>query len=72
MSVKNDEQDDETVLREYLRLEEPLPELYREWARCDPIFEKAAEKFEGVRMLRQDPTEIIFTFICSSNNSIAR
>ena len=70
-SIKDNEED-ETLLKQYLRLEEPLLQLYQQWARCDPVFEKAAMKFEGVRMLRQDPVEVIFSFICSSNNSIAR
>lgn len=28
--------------------------------------------FSGVRMLRQDPTECLFSFICTSNNHISR
>ncbi len=65
-------ENEETLLRNYLRLEEPLNDLYDEWAKCDPIFEEAAKKFTGVRMLKQEPIEIIFTFICSSNNNITR
>ena len=27
---------------------------------------------KGIRQLRQDPVEALFTFICSSNNNISR
>lgn len=70
-SLKQNE-DESTLLKHYLRLEESLPNLYEQWARCDPIFEKAAKTFEGIRILRQDPIETIFSFICSSNNNIVR
>ena len=65
-------EDEELLLKNYFRLEEPLHELYAEWAKCDPIFSEAAKKFTGVRMLQQEPVENIFTFICSSNNNITR
>lgn len=66
------QEEEEALLRNYLRLEEPILSLYENWAKCDHMFEEAAKKFAGVRMLKQDPVEIIFTFICSSNNNIAR
>ena len=49
-----------------------LEPLYESWAKFDPVFEKVSHRFTGVRMLRQDPTENIFSFICSSNNNITR
>lgn len=67
-----DSENDCVILKNYFRLEEPLLELYDQWSKSDPIFEEASKKFAGVRMLRQDPIENIFTFICSSNNNITR
>jgi 3-methyladenine DNA glycosylase/8-oxoguanine DNA glycosylase len=60
------------LLRKYFRLDVSLKEHYAQWAKKDPHFEKAAEKFTGVRILCQDPVENLFSFICSSNNNIAR
>lgn len=60
------------LLRKYFRLDVSLKQHYAQWAKKDPHFEKAAEKFTGVRILCQDPVENLFSFICSSNNNIAR
>lgn len=49
-----------------------LAPLYKLWSGFDPVFEEISRKFTGVRMLRQDPTENIFSFICSANNNIKR
>lgn len=64
--------DDAEVLKNYCRLDVNLPKLYQHWSDQDPNFKKAAEKFYGVRMLHQDVIENVFSFICSSNNNIAR
>ncbi|VVC24612.1 Helix-hairpin-helix motif,Helix-turn-helix, base-excision DNA repair, C-terminal,DNA glycosylase,HhH-GPD [Cinara cedri] len=63
---------DEQSLSNYLRMNEPLDLYYKEWSICDPIFKKSAERFKGIRMLKQEPIENILSFICSSNNNIIR
>lgn len=63
---------DEEKLSHYLRMDEPLDIYYKEWSLCDPIFKRSAERFKGIRMLRQEPLENILSFICSSNNNITR
>ncbi|XP_052576138.1 N-glycosylase/DNA lyase isoform X7 [Peromyscus californicus insignis] len=60
------------ALHKYCQLDVSLAQLYSQWASVDSHFQKVAQKFQGVRLLRQDPTECLFSFICSSNNNIAR
>lgn len=64
--------EDEKLLKNYFRLDFSLDEMYAKWSDSDPNFKEVASKFHGVRMLNQDPVENIFSFICSSNNNIAR
>lgn len=64
--------EDEKLLSNYFRLDVSLDEMYETWSQKDPNFKEIAMKFYGVRMLRQDPAENIFSFICSSNNNISR
>ena len=47
-------------------------DLYKTWTKADKNFSKVAKQFEGIRMIRQDPVECLFSFICSSNNNISR
>ncbi|KAL7551996.1 hypothetical protein ACHAWF_015210 [Thalassiosira exigua] len=59
-------------LRRYFRLETPLAPLYKEWSKSDARLSKIAKAIPGVRIVRQDPLECLFSFICSSNNNIPR
>jgi N-glycosylase/DNA lyase len=71
--IKNIEDDDtESLLRQYLNLSPDLTALYEHWSSRDPNFKKRAKKFTGIRILKQDAWEALLGFICSSNNNIAR
>ncbi|KAI8823472.1 DNA N-glycosylase [Fimicolochytrium jonesii] len=59
------------VLEDYFQLNVDLKGLYEKW-KMDLNFKKKASFFAGIRILRQDPTENVFTFICSSCNNIPR
>lgn len=60
---------------DYFQLEMDLVKLYATWGETDLVFageEQRAGVLSGVRVLRQDPWECLFGFICSSNNHITR
>ena len=57
---------------DYFGLATPLAPLYECWGQADPLWAQLASRFPGLRVLRQDPVECLFCFICSSNNNIAR
>jgi 8-oxoguanine DNA glycosylase, N-terminal domain len=61
---------DAAALRDYLNLETSLTALAEGWAAADARFAALAPHLPGCRMLRQDPVETLFSFICSSNNHI--
>ncbi|XP_030890049.1 N-glycosylase/DNA lyase isoform X1 [Leptonychotes weddellii] len=60
------------TVHQYFQLDVSLAQLYHHWSSVDPHFQEVAQKFQGVRLLQQDPIECLFSFICSSNNNIAR
>jgi N-glycosylase/DNA lyase len=62
----------DNLLAEYFRLDVSLEQLYENWSKCDENFAQISPKFPGVRILRQNPIENLFSFICSSNNNISR
>ncbi|XP_057378124.1 N-glycosylase/DNA lyase-like isoform X2 [Daphnia carinata] len=64
--------DYEHMVKDYFQLDIDLESLYRQWSLADANFDKVAKNFAGVRMLKQDPVENLFAFICSSNNNIQR
>ncbi|THH27499.1 hypothetical protein EUX98_g6691 [Antrodiella citrinella] len=59
-------------IRDYFQLDVDLTLLYSQWSKADPVFQNLKDRFEGIRILRQDPFECLLSFICSSNNNIAR
>ena len=62
-------------LLDYFSLREGVPllsELYRQWGQKDPHFAALSTHLPGLRILRQDPVECLFSFLCSSNNHISR
>ncbi|XP_054770057.2 N-glycosylase/DNA lyase-like [Lytechinus pictus] len=74
-SAKGEEDDGKSsrdILRDYFQLDMNLGELYNQWQKADKNFSKVSQGFPGVRILRQDPVENLISFICSSNNNIAR
>jgi len=71
-STDEDEAKLKMELEDYLQLKVGLAALYHTWAAADPLFAEVAEKYPGVRILRQDPVENVFSFICSANNHISR
>lgn len=66
------ESQDEDILTDYFQLGINLEDLYKKWAKADEHFDRISKQFTGIRMLRQDPVECLFSFICSSNNHISR
>ncbi|PRP78179.1 hypothetical protein PROFUN_11309 [Planoprotostelium fungivorum] len=66
------EEGDEERLRNYLHLDRDLVQLYDRWSAADERFRGTGERYGGLRLLRQDPAECLFSFICTSNNNIAR
>lgn len=60
------------VLGAYFQLEQPLAALYAQWRSADERTSAVLDALPGLRILRQEPTECLFSFICSSNNNIGR
>ncbi|KAL4865643.1 hypothetical protein BDV12DRAFT_174280 [Aspergillus spectabilis] len=60
------------IIKHYFNLTSNLTTLYAQWSSSDPNFRKKAAHFTGIRILRQDAWEALVSFICSSNNNIAR
>lgn len=77
---KSDDRDDEeeevrelvTLLQDYFQLKYNLKELYRSWSARDKHLEECCRHYTGFRILRQDPVENVFSFICATNNNIKR
>jgi N-glycosylase/DNA lyase len=63
----------EASVRSFLRLNDlDLPALAQEWCRADSLFAEAWGQQPGVRLLRQEPEECFFSFLCASVAPIRR
>ncbi|ETV83411.1 hypothetical protein, variant 2 [Aphanomyces astaci] len=62
----------DSQVRNYFRMEINLTQLYDTWKLPNDKHAAAFVALPGLRTLRQDPIECLFSFICSSNNNIAR
>ena len=60
----------EDLVRNYFRLNDDLAKISRNIAK-DPHIGKALEKFDGLRLVRQEPWECLIGFICSIYKNIA-
>jgi N-glycosylase/DNA lyase len=59
------------VVQHYLALDEDLPAILASVDR-DPVIHRAIGACRGLRILRQDPWEILVSFICATNTNIPR
>jgi N-glycosylase/DNA lyase len=60
------------VVRDYFRADIDLRPIVEHFASKDDRFRVVFQHFSGARMLRQEPVECLFAFICSSNNNVKR
>ena len=54
------------LVRDYFRLGVDLPALSRRFVADDPHIRPAMAEFAGLRVIRQDPVECLFSFLCTS------
>lgn len=60
------------VVHDYFRLGHDQTEIVARFCDADPRYNTAFPIYRGCRVIRQDPVECLFGFICSSNNNVKR
>jgi len=63
---------DSSLVENYLRLSDDVKAIYEQLSSRDSHLASLIDRFHGLRLLRQDPTETLFSFVCSAANSIPR
>lgn len=61
---------EEPFLIQFFRLNEDLDSIYKEIDQ-DPAIHQAIKKYQGMRLIRQDPWECLISFLCSSAKAIS-
>ncbi len=62
----------EHIIRDYLLLDIDVSEIYSRLSENDPHLADLAQRFAGMRLVRQAPVETLMSFVCSAANSIPR
>ena len=62
----------QALVVDYLRLSDDVNSIYDELSVRDLHMASLVKRFNGLRLLRQDPIETLLSFICSTANSIPR
>ncbi|ESN92062.1 hypothetical protein HELRODRAFT_194432 [Helobdella robusta] len=62
----------DSKIRNYFHLDLSLLELHKQFTEKDKDFLTRFPSSKSVRLLRQNPVEVLFSFICSTNNNIRR
>lgn len=63
---------DQALVEDYLRLNDDVDAIYAVLSDMDDHLASLIDRFRGLRILRQDPTETLFSFVCSAANNIPR
>lgn len=70
--AQGEEEDVRRMLSSYFRLDRDYLRLHETFKSCDARYNRLADYTIGCRTLELDPLECLLSFICSSNNNIAR
>lgn len=57
--------------KKYFRLDDNFDQIKKSFSK-DGLISELMEKYKGLRILRQEPMQCIFSFACASNNNIPR
>lgn len=60
------------LLSECFRLDTDIPQIYRHLESSDEHMALLINRFQGLRILRQDPEETVLSYMCSTANSVPR